>query len=50
MSAYLQDLGQELSRPEVLLGLALFAAGVGVLYFCWKDRPTPIPFGVVLPF
>lgn len=50
MNAYLADLGSELSRPEVWAGLVLFVAGVAVLWWCWKDRPTPMPFGVFLPF
>jgi hypothetical protein len=47
---YFQDLGRELSRPQVLVGLALFAVAVGLLWHAWKDRNTPVPFGLFMPF
>lgn len=43
-------MAQELSRPQVLLGLALFLAASLVLWHAWKDRNTPWPIGAFMPF
>lgn len=50
MNGYLQDLGGEISRPQVLLGLVLFAAGAAVLWHAWRHRSTPWPLGAFMPF
>ena len=45
-----QNMGSELCRPQVLLGLALFAGGAFVLWHAWKDSQTPWPLGAFMPF
>lgn len=49
---YFQNWVDEIQRPQVFLGLAIFAFGAFLLWHAWKDpdHNAPWPLGAWMPF